>query len=81
MGIATWTGFGLLMRPVAQLPMFLASIGTAIMECQDNLQFMHGLPDACMQLIVTSSPYNMGKSYERRTSLNEYMEQQRAVSA
>ena len=69
------------MRPVAQLPLFPVSIGTAVMECLDNLQFMHGLPDACMQLIVTSPPYNIGKSYERRTSLDEYMQQQRAVIA
>jgi adenine-specific DNA-methyltransferase len=38
------------------------------MECQNNLLFMNSLPDASMQLIVTSPPYNIGKSYEKRSS-------------
>lgn len=53
----------------------------ATMVCEDNLTFMRGLPAASMQLIVTSPPYNVGKSYERRTSLNEYLEVQRLVIA
>ena len=53
----------------------------ATMVCEDNLTFMRGLPTASMQLIVTSPPYNVGKSYERRTSLNEYLEAQRLVIA
>jgi DNA modification methylase len=35
------------------------------MACKDNLAFMAGLPTESMQLIVTSPPYNIGKSYER----------------
>ena len=37
----------------------------AIMDAQDNLKFMRGLPDESMKLIVTSPPYNIGKSYEK----------------
>lgn len=37
----------------------------AIMKVQDNLKFMKGLPDESMKLIVTSPPYNIGKSYEK----------------
>lgn len=29
----------------------------------DNREFMRELPDASMKLIVTSPPYNIGKSY------------------
>lgn len=32
-----------------------------------------------MQLIVTSPPYNIGKSYERRSDLDEYVSQQSQV--
>ncbi|MBI4494411.1 MAG: site-specific DNA-methyltransferase [Chloroflexi bacterium] len=39
------------------------------------------MPDGCVQLVVTSPPYNIGKSYERRTSLDRYLEKQRAVIA
>jgi len=42
---------------------------------------MRSLPDASMKLIVTSPPYNIGKSYERRAPLDEYVQQQTAVIA
>ena len=34
----------------------------ALMSCSDNLDFMRELPDESMKLIVTSPPYNIGKS-------------------
>jgi DNA modification methylase len=37
-----------------------------IIECADNIAFMRRLADESMMLIVTSPPYNIGKSYERR---------------
>lgn len=45
----------------------------------DNLDFMRSLPDGGMQLIVTSPPYNLGKSYEKRSSIDTYIESQRRV--
>lgn len=45
-------------------------------RCEDLLASM---PAGSSQLIVTSPPYNMGKSYERRTSLDLYVETQRNV--
>lgn len=50
-------------------------------KTQDNLKFMRGLADESMQLIVTSPPYNIGKEYEERTSLNVYIESQAACIA
>jgi len=50
-------------------------------ECIDNLQFMRKLPDASMHLIVTSPPYNLGKEYETRRSLEIYQEEQAATIA
>ncbi|MCK6450608.1 MAG: site-specific DNA-methyltransferase [Alphaproteobacteria bacterium] len=49
------------------------------MRCEDNRSFLRALPDASMTLILTSPPYNIGKVYERRSSLDVYVEQQAAV--
>jgi adenine-specific DNA-methyltransferase len=51
----------------------------AVMRCEDNLTFMRPLPDGSMRLIVTSPPYNIGKSYESRSPLAEYVKQQAQV--
>lgn len=51
----------------------------AIMACQDNLAFMRPIPNEAMQLIVTSPPYNIGKSYEGRVSLENYVKSQAQV--
>ena len=53
----------------------------AVMACQDNLDFMRGLPDGSMKLIVTSPPYNIGKQYEKRSSLDTYLSDQEPVIA
>lgn len=50
-------------------------------ECSDNLLFMRKLPTASMNLIVTSPPYNLGKEYENRRSLDIYQEEQAATIA
>jgi site-specific DNA-methyltransferase (adenine-specific)/adenine-specific DNA-methyltransferase len=38
--------------------------------------FLSSLPDESVQLIVTSPPYNIGKEYETRVSLDKYLETQ-----
>jgi adenine-specific DNA-methyltransferase len=49
------------------------------MACEDNRSFMARLSAESMKLIVTSPPYNIGKAYERRSSLESYIESQTAV--
>jgi adenine-specific DNA-methyltransferase len=51
----------------------------AFMECKDNLSFMRPMRSGSIQLIVTSPPYNIGKSYEKRCSLEPYVNQQAQV--
>ena len=63
-------------RPKGHVSPFKAQ---AMIECADNLRFMAGLRSASMQLIVTSPPYNIGKSYEKRSSLEGYLENQAKV--
>jgi adenine-specific DNA-methyltransferase len=47
-----------------------------LMACTDNLSFMRSLCDESMKLIVTSPPYNLGKAYEERSSLDVYLNAQ-----
>jgi len=43
------------------------------------LHLLKTIPDETLQLIVTSPPYNIGKEYERRLKLEDYLEQQSLV--
>ncbi|MGH7718327.1 MAG: DNA-methyltransferase [Gemmatimonadaceae bacterium] len=45
-------------------------------DCRDLLA---ELPDASVQLVVTSPPYNIGKTYERRHHLSDYLREQREI--
>lgn len=45
----------------------------------DCLDLLGQVPDGSVKLIVTSPPYNLGKSYESRTDLEEYLRQQTTV--
>ncbi|MBM3499816.1 MAG: site-specific DNA-methyltransferase [Armatimonadetes bacterium] len=39
-------------------------------DCRDLLR---ALPDACVQLVITSPPYNIGKAYEDPLTLEQYV--------
>ena len=58
-----------------------ASVGQPAMVCEDNIGFMGRLEAAGlrMKLIVTSPPYNLGKDYETRSSLDDYLGSQAEV--
>ena len=47
-----------------------------ILECNDALRFTKKLKDESIQLIITSPPYNIGKTYETRVSIQEYLNSQ-----
>ena len=47
----------------------------------DNLRFLGKIRDDSVQLVVTSPPYNIGKSYEKTTPLDRYVEVQGQVIA
>lgn len=70
-----------LFEQVPELPVPVGSRASAepVIGCEDNRTFMAGLPDEKMKLIVTSPPYNLGKSYESRAPLEVYLEEQREV--
>jgi adenine-specific DNA-methyltransferase len=45
-------------------------------SCYD---FVKTVPDKSVKLVVTSPPYNIGKKYEKKTSLNEYYTKQEQI--
>lgn len=51
----------------------------AVVYQGDCLKLLAAVPDNTIQLVVTSPPYNIGKSYERRNTLDVYVESQRQV--
>jgi adenine-specific DNA-methyltransferase len=64
-------------RKAKQPPHAKSSFPDALVKCQDNIVFMRSLPDDSMKLIVTSPPYNLGKAYETKSSLDAYLDAQR----
>lgn len=53
----------------------------AVPMLRDNLDYLSGIEDGFFKLIVTSPPYNIGKAYEKRSSLGDYLEGQRRLIA
>lgn len=45
----------------------------------DCLDLLATMPDKSVQLVVTSPPYNLGKEYEKRSSLDQYIAWQKKV--
>jgi len=45
----------------------------------DCIDFLRQIPDKSIQLIVTSPPYNIGKEYETKLDIQEYVSQQSQV--
>jgi DNA modification methylase len=57
------------------------SVGTAgyTLECDDARHFLEAMESDSVQLVVTSPPYNVGKSYENRVSIQDYLTAQKNV--
>lgn len=45
----------------------------------DSLKNLKELEDSKFKLIITSPPYNVGKEYEKKTSIEEYLEDQNEI--
>lgn len=45
----------------------------------DSLTVLKGIEDGKFDLIITSPPYNVGKSYETKTSIEKYLETQEVI--
>lgn len=58
---------------MSQLFMSLQDLPEYKYECIDALEFCKGLDSESAELIMTSPPYNIGKSYETRVNINDYI--------
>jgi adenine-specific DNA-methyltransferase len=47
----------------------------------DCMNLLRSIPDSEAQLVITSPPYNIGKRYEKKRSLDAYLKEQRDVIA
>lgn len=61
-------------RPSGRLPLDEIHMG-------DCLPYLRSLPERCVDLVVSSPPYNLGKEYESKRALDVYLEEQTAVLA
>lgn len=52
-----------------------------VLRLEDNLDFMRSLDEESIDLVVTSPPYNIGKAYEKRSSMDDYVATQAATIA
>jgi len=50
-----------------------------VLHLGDSYDFLKGIPRDTATLIITSPPYNIGKEYETRTSIESYLGQQEPV--
>ena len=62
------------METMKQLLFELTELPAYRYECSDALEFCKNIPDESVKLIITSPPYNIGKSYETRTNIQDYIE-------
>ena len=49
--------------------------------CEDAKVFMDSLPEKSVKLIITSPPYNIGKEYETKTSIEAYLDKMKPLLA
>jgi adenine-specific DNA-methyltransferase len=50
-----------------------------VLYCGNCMDLLSSLPSDSVKLVVTSPPYNIGKSYEKRTSIETYLSWQKTV--
>ncbi|MBR0149862.1 MAG: site-specific DNA-methyltransferase [Synergistaceae bacterium] len=56
-----------------QLALDLQELPECRYECSDALEFSRKIPGESVKLVMTSPPYNIGKSYETRREIGEYI--------
>jgi adenine-specific DNA-methyltransferase len=65
-------------NPIEISPQFNREADCVLFE-GDCLDLVRQIPDNFVKLIVTSPPYNIGKTYENKLDFNDYLSQQRQV--
>lgn len=52
-----------------------------VLHCGDSFEFLKTIPDNTISLIISSPPYNIGKEYEKKTAIEEYLLKQKLLIA
>lgn len=60
---------------------YYLSTASVILKKGNCLDFLKTIPNKVAKLIVTSPPYNIGKKYEKKCSLEQYLSEQSKVIA
>ena len=58
---------------MTQLLLELAELPAYRYECLDAVEFCRKIPDKSVKLVMTSPPYNIGKDYETRINIQDYI--------
>jgi hypothetical protein len=64
------------MRSLDISPRFRAN-AEVVLYSGDTLDLLSSLPSELVSLVVTSPPYNLGKPYEKRLKIQDYVDEQR----
>ena len=54
-------------------------VNTVTLHHGDSHTFLKTIPDGSISLVITSPPYNIGKSYENKQSITAYLNEQEAL--
>lgn len=69
----------MLIEPKLRTARQFATQERAVIYEGDCLKMLQTIPSSTASLVVTSPPYNIGKAYERRNPVTQYVDAQRAV--
>ncbi len=50
-----------------------------VLHCGDSFEFLKTIPDNTISLVISSPPYNIGKEYEKKTAIEEYLLRQKLL--
>lgn len=67
------------LNPTPEISSTFQAESAIVLHEGDTLQFLQTIPSSTATLIVTSPPYNIGKAYETRASIQDYLRQQGTV--
>jgi adenine-specific DNA-methyltransferase len=62
----------------SESPSYLSDVDVLVSH-NDTLAFLRTVPDGLVRLVVSSPPYNIGKPYERKRALGDYLDWQAEV--
>lgn len=68
-----------LSRPTVVCNQSFTSTADVLIAHNDTLDFLRTVPNESVRLVVSSPPYNIGKPYEDKIALDEYLDWQRTV--